>query len=232
MRLLKQNTAVAVLIGRFVDQTDGYTPETANAWGANEMALVKHGATAAVDLSGRTITHIAEGFYNVSLLAGDVDTLGMLVVFGRDAGTSRGADAEFMVVPANVWDSLVGGSDKLDVNVNQINENAASGFLSGTDHVKADVAKISGSAPAADNMEAGALGAVAFTVLAGSTATSVITDLTESTNSHYAGRTMVFTSGAMAGQAATVASYTGATKALGCAALTEVPAAGVTGVIV
>lgn len=59
---------------------------------------------------------------------------------------------------------------------------------------------------------------------AGSTTTSVVTDLTEATDDHYAGRIIVFTSGALNGQASDISAYNGTSKALTVTALTEAPA--------
>lgn len=54
--------------------------------------------------------------------------------------------------------------------------------------------------------------------------TAFVTDLTETTNDHYVGRTVIFTSGALLGQASTIAGYDGTTKTLTVTALTEAPA--------
>lgn len=75
-------------------------------------------------------------------------------------------------------------------------------------------------------------GVVSFTAQTGSTTTDIITGLTEATNDHYNGRTVVFTSGVCAGQAATITDYVGATKTLVVGAMTDAPANGDKGVIV
>lgn len=72
----------------------------------------------------------------------------------------------------------------------------------------------------------GAQGLVPFTVGTGSTTTVIETDLTEATDDHYNGRTIVFLTGALAGQGATIADYAGATKRLTIAAATDAPANG------
>ena len=96
-----------------------------------------------------------------------------------------------------------------------------------------NVTKISGSATAADNLEASALGIVPSSVNdAAATATAFISALTEATDDHYNGRIIVFTSGAVAGQATDITDYAGATKTITMTALTEAPANGVTFVIV
>lgn len=68
------------------------------------------------------------------------------------------------------------------------------------------------------------LGVVSSTCAAGSTTTTVETNLTEATDDHYNGRIVVFTSGALLGQASNITDYNGTSKALTVTALTESPA--------
>jgi len=70
----------------------------------------------------------------------------------------------------------------------------------------------------------GASGLVSSTCASGSTTTTIETNLTEATNSHYVGRTITFTSGALAGQSSDITGYNGTSKALTVTALTEAPA--------
>jgi hypothetical protein len=88
----------------------------------------------------------------------------------------------------------------------------------------ANMGAISGSATAADNLEAGGLGLVPGTCSTGSTTTSIVTNLTEATDDHYNGRVITFTSGALLGQTTSISDYVGATKTLTVVALTEAPA--------
>lgn len=97
--------------------------------------------------------------------------------------------------------------------------------------IKADVEAISGSTAAADQLGAGAVALVTGKAQAGSETTTIITDLTETTNDHYNGRVITFTSGALAGQTAEIEDYDGTTKALTVTALTEPPSPGDTFVI-
>ena len=64
----------------------------------------------------------------------------------------------------------------------------------------ADVNRINGSAQAAINLAAGALGITVFTCVTGSTTTVLLTDLTETTANHYKNAIALMTSGAAAGQ--------------------------------
>ena len=77
---------------------------------------------------------------------------------------------------------------------------------------------------AADKLEQGATALVTSTCAAGSTTTSIVTNLTEATNDHFNGRVITFTSGALAGQSTSITDYDGTTKTITCPALTEAPA--------
>lgn len=227
---LKADTQTTVIVGPFVDVTDGATPETGITLGAADQAeILKHNSATVVDISGYTFTAVtgASGFYSLTLPASVLDTEGRLTVYVGDVSICRPVRHDFMVVNANVYDSLFAAAetDYLQVDALQINGNATSGMLSsGNAALNADVTKVSGSATAADNLEAGALGVVSSTCAAGSTTTSVVTNLTEATNDHYNGRTIVFTSGALAGQASSITDYSGSSKTLTVSALTEAPA--------
>lgn len=96
--------------------------------------------------------------------------------------------------------------------------------LTATGNMKADALRVDGSATAASNLKSGALGIVASTCAASSTSTVLKTNLTEATNDHYNGRVVVFTSGALAGQATSIEDYDGTAKELTVVELTEAPA--------
>lgn len=121
MRFLKQSTAHTITVGPAVDKTDGFTPQVGlTAATVDEIGVYKHGGTALVDLSGTTtLTHRAGGVYTMTLSTDDTATLGHLIVYIRDDSVCRPIFMEFMVVPANVYDSLF-GSDKLQVDAREM----------------------------------------------------------------------------------------------------------------
>ncbi len=208
MILLRQATAVKVHIGPLVDAADGFTAETAVAFTANELDLYKAGAAAAADISARTVAHVAGGVYALDLVAGDTDTLGPLIVVARDAA-HRPWRLEAVVIGANPYDSLCGG-----------------------DRLWVDAREIDGSGDAATNLQSGAIAIKRFTVGSGSTTTRVATDLTETANQHFTGRTVVFLTGTLALQAQTVIGYNGATKEITVAGFSTAPTLGDTALIV
>lgn len=252
MLFIKKDTATTVIVGPLVDATDGFTPETGIGLAAGEADLYKHNSGARLDISGRTFTHVAKGVYTLALLASDVDTLGNLSIHITDTA-HRPFRLDAIVLSAHAFDSLCGtgnlsadvrtivgndatafltGTTMLKTDVTQIGGNAIAGFLTGTAALKADAVRINGVTAAAERHAAAALGIVTGTVGSGSTTTAVVTDLVEATNDHVNSRTVVFTSGALDGQAAQILDYTGATKTLTVTALTEAPASGTTFVIV
>lgn len=228
---LKKSTEVIVPIGPMVDATDGYTLETAIALASGEAALLKAESGTIVNIGTNTwSSHLGGGMYNLTLTASNTDTLGRLDVTVYDSA-ARPVTRTYFVVEANVFDSLK-GSDRLQVDARELDGNAASGFLSANDALKSDTVKINASYSAAERQSAAALGVVTGTVGTGSTTTSIVTDLTEATNDHYNGRTIVFKSGALDGQAATITDYSGSAKTLTVPALTEAPANGISFIIV
>lgn len=113
MQELRQSTAVTVRIGPAMDAADGVTPETTLALGAADQAeLLKHNGVATVDLSARTFVAVTgvDGWYDLSLTAGDLDTLGMLDVAIQDTDLCGPIFKQFQVVSAEYYDSKYGTS--------------------------------------------------------------------------------------------------------------------------
>ena len=145
-----------------------------------------------------------------------------------------------MVAPANTWDSLVGGTDYLDVTAQGTVSASLSGgtvdavtnpvtvnggtitSFSGT--ANANVVQVSGSASAADNMEQSMLAVVTGSAITGTLTTSrMTTNLTEATDNHYNGRVVIWTSGVLAGQASAITAYDGVNKILTYQTVTDAP---------
>jgi hypothetical protein len=97
----------------------------------------------------------------------------------------------------------------------------------------ADVVQISGSAPAADNLEASALGIISGTAQTGTLSTvTMTTDLTGYADDELIGRTVVWTGGDAAGQASDITDYASASGQVTYTAITTAPANNDTFVIV
>ncbi len=116
---LKQSTAVEVKIGPFVDNGDGFTPETTLTISQADKRLAKNGGDWAQTNESTSLVHEEFGWYRCLLDTTDTDTLGILILAISETGALP-VWREFMVIPANVYDSLVAGSDTLDVQVTGI----------------------------------------------------------------------------------------------------------------
>lgn len=133
MIYLKQSTASQeVLLGPFVDDTDGKTAETGLTIANTDIKLFKSGATTLANKNSGGATHISNGWYYAVLDATDTDTVGGLVIVVNMSGALP-VKAEFMVVPANVYDSLVAGTDYLQADTVQVEGSDA------TDQINAEV---------------------------------------------------------------------------------------------
>lgn len=120
-QLLKQSTAYTFQLGPFVDSTDGVTPEASLTIAATDVDLSKNGGAFAdkTDATALTSTGDSQGYYDCVLDTTDTGTLGKLDVRCYVSGALP-VFKSFMVVPAIVYDSLVAGSDLLDVSMTQI----------------------------------------------------------------------------------------------------------------
>ncbi len=123
-------------------------------------------------------------------------------------------------------------SDNARLDTDQINAQADLALTDAT-NVSANIEQIGGSATSASNLAASALGIISTTVNdAGASTTAFVISSSEATDDHFIGRIIVFTSGALAGQATDITDYVGSTKTVTVTALTEAPANGVSFVIV
>jgi hypothetical protein len=203
MQYLKLSTASqTVILGPFVDDTDGKTAETGLTIANTDVKVVKHAGTSQTNKNSGGATHIASGYYYATLDATDTNTAGRLDIQVNMSGALP-VWKEFMVLPAVVYDSLVGGTDTLEV----------------------DILQIGGNATAATNLYRAASGIVVAQAVTGSLAIGAFTtNLTEATNDHYIGRQVVFVSGVLSGQATNITDYDGTTKTLTVADMTDAPA--------
>jgi hypothetical protein len=115
---LKQSTAADVLVGPFVDDTDFKTAETALTISQADIRISKNGAAFAQTNNATGATHRENGHYIVPLDTTDTNTLGRIRVAVHESG-ALAAWQDFMVVPANVWDSLF-GADFLQVDTREV----------------------------------------------------------------------------------------------------------------
>ena len=124
MRELKQSTAVDVMIGPFLDETNGKDAETTLTVTQAEVRLSKNGANMAQKAEATSLTHDELGHYVCKLDTTDTNTLGQLRVMVHESGALP-VWADFAIVTANYWDSKY-STDKLEVDLTQMGGTAQS----------------------------------------------------------------------------------------------------------
>lgn len=212
MRLLKQSTASTLLLGPFLDSTDGVTSETALTISQSDVLLWKEGGTTLAQKNEATsCTHRSNGLYTCPVNTTDTNTLGTLVVSVSESGALP-IRQDYLVVPANWYDSNVLGTDLLEVDLSQI------------DGVDEHVEKLAASVI---NIRYGTVDNTAFTATTTELETS---DITTAAASHWVGRILVFRSGTLDGQATRITAYSlsgGGRGHFTFGAVTSAPANGV-----
>jgi hypothetical protein len=189
VKLLKQSTAVTIKLGPFLDATDAVTPETGLTISQSDVLLSKNYGTFAQKNDATTCTNDGtHGWYGVPLNTTDTNTLGLLQISVNESGAGPVWDW-YMVVNSNFYNAYVLGTEYYHVNARAVNDSTA----------------------AAINLGASALGIVRGTSdntgFTGTTTQFEASDITEATTSHYVGRVIVFTSGALLGQATLITAY-------------------------
>lgn len=114
---LRQSTASQeILLGPFLDSSDGDTAETALTINNTDIKIWKEGATTLADKNSGGATHVSGGYYYAVLDATDTDTAGKLEVCVHVAG-ALAVRREYMVVPQAVYDAMVLGTDDLKTDL-------------------------------------------------------------------------------------------------------------------
>lgn len=185
---LKQSTAVTIKLGPFLDDADAKTAETALTLSQSDILLSKNFGAFAQKNDATSATHDSQGWYGVPLNTTDTATLGPLQFSVQESGALPVWDT-WMVVNANAYNSYVLGSDFYHVDIRAVNDNATSPV----------------------NLALSALGIVPGTSdntgFTGTTSQFEASDITEATADHFNGRVIVFTSGALLGQATLITDY-------------------------
>ncbi len=117
---LKQSTAATIVLGPFVDDVDGKTAETALTIAQADVRLSKNGGSFAQKNDTGSAGHMENGYYSCALNTTDTNTPGRL----RVAVSKSGALPVWLnitILAANVYDSLIGGGDYLEVDGKQWN---------------------------------------------------------------------------------------------------------------
>jgi hypothetical protein len=152
--ILKQSTAVNVIIGPFVDSTNGDDEETGLTIAQADVRLSKNAGADAQKNDNTSAAHEGDGFYMCELDATDTNTVGQLTLWVHVAG-ALAVRHDYQIIEEAVYDALFGASAlgyvaNAPVNVAQFGGSNGT-FASGIPAVNA--VQISGDSTAADNLE-------------------------------------------------------------------------------
>lgn len=188
MKFLRQSTAAAISFGPAELPADGITLVTtlvsAIDHATTGIKLSKNGGPMTIRHQAVTAsTYDSYGQYIVTLDTTDTNTLGRLrMLFAGNAGVFPMKD-DFMVLPANVFDSLVSASAFLKIDIAAINT------------VAADAALLDG------NVAGDVIGTISTAVNGAGSATQFsCSDITTAGANHWLGKSVTVKSGTLKGQ--------------------------------
>lgn len=113
-RPLKQSTSATIKLGPFINPADG-TAATGLTITQADVRLSKNGGDFAQKNDATSATHDEGGMYDVPLNSTDTNTCGILTVLVNESGAAPIA-LDFVVLQANVYDSLIAGTDYLEAH--------------------------------------------------------------------------------------------------------------------
>ena len=113
----KLSTAITVPIGPVLDSTGAeYTSAV-----VGDFKIAKNNGSAAALNGSATLTHKATGHYELALTSSDISAVGQATV-QLNKTTYVCPQLVLIVLPAVVYDSLIGGSDQLPVDIQTIKD--------------------------------------------------------------------------------------------------------------
>jgi hypothetical protein len=134
MRYLRQNTAVIITVGPFYDKTDGVTIETGLTITNEKITLtadtddgsaptnILDNVTGATSGTSNDLNYISgndAGMMQLELSQANTNRVGRMFLSITDAANHVPVFHEFTVLPANVYDSLILGTDLLQADATQ-----------------------------------------------------------------------------------------------------------------
>lgn len=214
---LRQSTASqSVLIGPFVDSTDGNTVESGLTIANTDIRLSANGGNIVAKNSGGG-THDEIGYYTITLDATDTATVGRLQLMVHPGGALP-VYHEYQVLEENVFDAIYAASAGLGTDVaailvdtgttldTKINNIQGTTFNTATDSLEAirdrGDSAWTGGATTSDAGTAQAGAATTITLRAGASAIDNI----------YQGQLIFISAGTGVGESKAIASYVGSTK--------------------
>ncbi len=118
---LKESTSIDIRVGPFLDVTDGFTPEVGvSIASSDEAEILKANGAGTVAMTG-TLAPVTgcDGWYDYTLAAGDVDTVGELVIVMQDDSVYLPVFVRAYVIETNIYVSLfASGASAFDASAN------------------------------------------------------------------------------------------------------------------
>lgn len=134
MNLLRQSTAQTIRFGPFIDSTDFVTAETGLTIAQADRQISKDGGAFAQSNHTGNSTHDTDGWYSDDLDSTDTNTVGILLLQIVVAGALP-VWHEYTVVPADVYDTLIAGTDAMPSQVEGMDANVLTASALATDAV-------------------------------------------------------------------------------------------------
>lgn len=122
MIILRELTAASLILGPFLDSTDGVTAKTSLVLSNGTTRISKNGGAFAARNASDSAVHKENGYYGLNLSVTDLNTVGNLVIAAVTTATLP-VWLEIMVMASPVYDSLILGSDRLQVDVEEMANN-------------------------------------------------------------------------------------------------------------
>lgn len=138
MRYLRKGTTVIISVGPFLDYQDGVSLETGLTVTACNVTIIlddDDGTAPNIILNtaptasggSNDMVHIANGLYSLELTNTQTNYNGRLIIMITDPDVHLPVWHEFTILPSQVYDSLVAGSDLLDANASQVGGTSQTG---------------------------------------------------------------------------------------------------------
>jgi len=106
---LKQSTAVDVLLGPFLDETNGKDAEAGLTLSQGDIKLSKNGQALAQKNDATAAAADANGYYNCELDSTDTNTVGQLTIIVHESGALP-VRLDYHIVEEDVYDAMYGAA--------------------------------------------------------------------------------------------------------------------------
>ena len=146
MNYLRGNSSSNIKLGPFLDEDDGKTAEVGLTITQPDIRLSKLGGAFAQKNAAQTLAHDENGWYTCELNSSDTNMNGRLIVAVHESGALP-VWREFEVLLPQVYDALIVGTDKLQVDSVEISSSTGA-----ADNVEANISNLDASIATIDGI--------------------------------------------------------------------------------